>query len=209
MRVVLVSQRLVACDGYDEVRECLDRRWGSFFHALDLLPVALPSAIDVHTYLSCLNPVGIVLSGGNDLSSVGGGDLSRQRDAFELSVIEAARERALPLIGVCRGMQLLAERAGYAIEPCPGHVGTDHEFLPAEPTRHGALGQIQTGNSFHAYAVRAPLRSEYRVALRAQDGVAEAIEHETLRSIGIMWHPERYPAPRAADLELFRQVLLA
>lgn len=209
MRVVLVSQRLVACDGYDEVRECLDRRWGGFFNALGVLPVALPSTIDVGTYLSCLNPVGIVLTGGNDLSSVGGGELSRQRDAFELSVMAAARERAVPLIGVCRGMQLLAEQAGYAVVPCAGHVGTSHDLSPAEPTRHGAFGHIHTGNSFHGYAVRAPLRSEYRVALRAQDGVVEAIEHETRRSIGIMWHPERYPAPRAVDLELFRQVFFS
>ncbi len=205
--MVLVSQRLVACEGYDEVRECLDRRWGSFFRALELLPVALPSASDVRDYLSGLNPIGIVLTGGNDLSSVGGGELSRQRDAFELSLIDAARERALPLIGVCRGMQLLAQQAGYSVVPCSGHVGTRHEFRPSKPTRHAALAQIDTGNSFHAYAVRAPTRSEYRVALRAEDGVVEAIEHESLSSIGIMWHPERYPAPRAADLQLFRQVL--
>jgi gamma-glutamyl-gamma-aminobutyrate hydrolase PuuD len=209
MQLVLVSQRWVAGEGQHEVRECLDRRWGIFFRALDVLPVPLASALDVEACVEQLAPVGIVLTGGNDLSSVGGGALSRERDAFESRLIESARARQLPLIGVCRGMQLLAQHAGFSIEPCTGHVGTHHVFSQQLPSRYPALGQISSGNSFHGDSVRAPARTEFKVTLCAEDGGVEAIEHESFHNLGIMWHPERYPSPRQLDLELFRQVLLA
>jgi N5-(cytidine 5'-diphosphoramidyl)-L-glutamine hydrolase len=150
----------------------------------------------------------MVLSGGNDLASVGGGPLSLERDEFESRAIECAQARNLPLLGVCRGMQLLAERAGFSVAACAGHVGTEHRLLLAGPTRLGALAEVSLANSFHGFAVEAPAKSEFVVALRSEDGVVEAIEHTSRRALGIMWHPERYPSPRAIDVELFRQALL-
>lgn len=205
-RSVLVSQRLVACDGIDEVRECLDRRWGPFFAALGLLPVALPTDVPVQGYLDALQPVGVVLTGGNDLASVSTDSLSADRDNFEKHVADVAEARGLPVLGVCRGMQLLAERGGFVIEPCTGHVATLHALAPSGTARYPALREPRTANSFHQFAARARPGSPFEVVLRAADGVAEAIEHRTRPTVGIMWHPERYATPRALDLDLFRQV---
>jgi gamma-glutamyl-gamma-aminobutyrate hydrolase PuuD len=205
-QTLLVSQRLVNCDGRDEVRECLDRRWGTFLAELGVLPIPLAMGAGVDAYFEQLKPAGVLLTGGNDLASVGGDALSRERDAFELSLLEAASARELPVLGVCRGMQLLCERAGFAIEACSGHVATQHALEPAELARHPALREPRLTNSYHQFAPRARPGSQLRVVLRSTDGVAEAVEHPSRPSVGIMWHPERYAAPRAIDLELFRQV---
>jgi N5-(cytidine 5'-diphosphoramidyl)-L-glutamine hydrolase len=203
---LLVSQRLSGCEGRDEVRECLDRSWGSFLAAVGVLPIPLCMGAGVDAYFDQLRPSGLLLTGGNDLASVGGDALSSDRDAFELTLLEAARARELPVLGVCRGMQLLCERAGFAIEACSGHVATQHELEPAEPARHLALREPGPANSYHQFAARARPGSELRVVLRSGDGVAEAVEHQSSPIVGIMWHPERYAAPRRIDLELFRQV---
>jgi len=209
MRIVLVTQRFTECEAYPEVRECLDRRWGTFFSALGVLPVPVCSALDIGAYLDELEPAGVVLTGGNDLSSVGGGALSEARDAFEANVVSGARARRLPLLGVCRGMQFLAARAGMGIEACEGHIGREHRLVAAAASRYAALAAQTTANSFHGFAVKTRPLDELRVVLRSDDGGVEAIEHPSEPVVGIMWHPERYPSPRPIDLELFRQVLLA
>ena len=205
-RPILVTQRLVACEGRDEVREALDRRWGAFLAGLGFLPIPLPSGARVEPYIELLSPAGILLTGGNDLASVGGDALSVQRDGFERALLDAAEARGLPVLGVCRGMQLMAERAGFSIEPCTGHVATLHGLEPSGEARYGTLREPRMANSFHQFAARRSRGAPYQVVLRSADSVAEAIEHESRPMVGIMWHPERYSTPRAIDQDLFRQV---
>lgn len=206
LRPLLVTQRLVACEGRDEVRECLDRRWGPFLRAAGLLPVPLAIALPVEPYLDGLAPAGVLLTGGNDLAAVGGDRLSAERDAFETTLLRAASSRRLPVLGVCRGMQLIAHLAGFAIERCSGHVATEHALEPATLARHAALRAPRQANSYHQFTPRPGPAGELAVVLRSADGEAEAVEHASEPLVGIMWHPERYPAPRSMDLDLFRQV---
>jgi N5-(cytidine 5'-diphosphoramidyl)-L-glutamine hydrolase len=206
LRPLLVTQRLVGCDGIDEVRECLDRRWGGFLRQLGLVPVPLASGAGVEAYLECLQPAGVLLSGGNDLACVGGDELCRARDAFETRVVELGRARGLPILGVCRGMQLLAHLSGVSIDTCSGHVATLHALEPSGNARHPALRIPRVANSFHQFSARPRPGSEFQVVLRSADGAAEAIEHVSLPIVGIMWHPERYATPCSLDLELFQQV---
>jgi N5-(cytidine 5'-diphosphoramidyl)-L-glutamine hydrolase len=205
-RPLLVTQRLVACDGRDEVREALDRRWATFLAGLGFLPIPLPSGVRVESYIEQLKPAGVLLTGGNDLASVGGDALSVQRDAFERGLLDAAEARGLPVLGVCRGMQLLCERAGFSIEPCTGHVATLHGLEPSAEARYSTLREPRMANSFHQFAARRSRGAPFAVVLRSADGVAEAVEHESRPIVGIMWHPERYSTPRAIDQDLFRQV---
>jgi gamma-glutamyl-gamma-aminobutyrate hydrolase PuuD len=211
LRPLLVTQRLVACEGRDEVRECLDRRWAPFLRAAGFLPLPLASELPPEDYFerSCferLAPAGVLLTGGNDLAASGGDRLSAERDAFETAVLGLAQRRGLPVLGVCRGMQLITHLAGFAIERCAGHVATEHALAPAASARHAALREPRTANSYHQFTPRSRQPSELRVVLRAADGEAEAVEHASEPLVGIMWHPERYPVPRSIDLDLFRQV---
>jgi putative glutamine amidotransferase len=124
------------------------------------------------------------------------------RDAGELLLLGAAVRADLPVLGVCRGMQLLAIAAGGCLDqhlpevaghdrhqPAPGRYG-DHPITVAEGSRLRAiLGPAPHVNSYHHQAVREP--GTLTVTARADDGVIEALEDPARRFVlGVQWHPE-------------------
>jgi putative glutamine amidotransferase len=127
------------------------------------------------------------------------------RDAFELALARAAREQDIPLLGICRGMQLLNVAFGGTLhQHLPDVLGhDDHRELPAAFARHevriepGSLAAIATGN--HTEAVLShhhqgpdAIGEGLRVSGRASpDDSPEAIEDPTVRFLlGVLWHPE-------------------
>jgi gamma-glutamyl-gamma-aminobutyrate hydrolase PuuD len=122
-KVVAITQRVSLVSEYDEERESLDPKWYDFFSAVQntvLVPISFkhnPEAFLERFSVDCL-----VLSGGNDVintdevyseraSDVGSDparSLSRKRDKFERRLISLAISKNIPILGVCRGLQLLA-----------------------------------------------------------------------------------------------------
>jgi gamma-glutamyl-gamma-aminobutyrate hydrolase PuuD len=158
---------------------------------------------------------GLVLSGGGDIEPAryGGGevgsgeaallDVRSERDGAELALIEGALQRDLPLLGICRGHQLLnVAFGGDLLSHLPDAVGHDgHKETPGvfarhavamEPgTRLGALlGERVVTPSHHHQAI-GRLAPELALAGRAEDGTVEAVELPGARfAAGIQWHPE-------------------
>lgn len=200
MRPVLVTARLVRNDNYPEDRECLDRRWAPLLLAADLLPVVALSGAPPGALLDAVRPAGVILTGGNDLGALGGDDLSAARDAFELALLGAARERGLPVLGVCRGAQLLAWEAGGTLARVDGHVATTHGLrVEAGAPFASLVTELGAVNSYHGFGVTA---LDATVIARADDGTVEAFARG--RELALMWHPERFEVPRAAELALLR-----
>lgn len=199
MRPVLITSRLVRHEAYIEVRDALDVRWGPFLAKAGLVPIPVSSDVDPADLVRAIPDIaGIVLSGGNDLSAVSGDPLSIRRDALESELCALMGRR--PVMGVCRGFQFLAHRAGFAIREIPGHAGTRHP-LTGEMTR----GSV---NSYHNYAPFGDAPG-WRVLARSSDGMMEAAVKEEDESegrrMGIMWHPEREEPIERGDVELFRE----
>lgn len=158
---------------------------------------------------------GILLTGGGDVDpDLYGADpqtaelVDRQRDEFEIALIRAAIRRDVPLLGVCRGIQILNVALG----------GTLHSLRrdPAQSELHGIgvssfrahgvdimadslIAEIlgpgsHAVNSFHGQAVD-QVGKGLRVAARAEDGLVEALEVPGARFIlATQWHPEVPPA---------------
>ncbi|QEL64409.1 putative glutamine amidotransferase [Oryzomicrobium terrae] len=183
MKLVAVSQR---CDHYperQEIRDALDRRLVQFIEAIGGLGIPVPNYPEaLPAWLAHLRPDAIVLSGGNDLGAV------PDRDHTEQGLLKYAQEHSLPLLGICRGMQMMATNAGAPLIKVAGHVAHHH------PIR-GEITQIV--NSYHAWGL-ATAPDTYRILARAPDGTIEAIGHLDLPWEGWMWHPERQ-APFAPD----------
>ncbi len=196
MKKVAITQRVSIVPGYGERRDCLDQGWTTFLAACGLLPVLLPNVVEVAVALCGeIDIAGFVLTGGNDLAELGGD--APERDAVENALLDLGEKRKLPLLGVCRGMQVIQRRFEIEICPVEGHVAKK-QIIRID-------GQPKEVNSYHrfgAFGSKPPLD----VWAIADDGVVKAIRHSRQSITGIMWHPERFSPFSAADVELFRGV---
>lgn len=191
-----LTQRVEVVEGRGERRDCLDQAWYAVVRDAGFLPVALPNRAELAAdLLEGLDLRGVILTGGNDLADrPGARNAAPERDALERALLVACGERELPLLGVCRGMQLLVVACGGSVVPVAGHVAAPH----ALELRGGAgslpLEARELVNSFHDFGVAAGDLPDDLVPLAAApDGTLEAVAHRHRRQWGIMWHPERAP----------------
>jgi gamma-glutamyl-gamma-aminobutyrate hydrolase PuuD len=153
----------------------------------------------------------LVLQGGGDVHPEYYGQelhsetntLDRRRDEFELELLRGASERAMPVLGICRGIQLVnVAYGGTLVQHLPEVTELDHEQLDAwdalahrieiapESRLANVLGTTSMEvNSVHHQAVDR-LGEGLRPVAWADDGVVEAIEHETDSVLAVQWHPE-------------------
>lgn len=152
----------------------------------------------------------LVLTGGEDIGSYGRpyrvGRTDPDRDRSERDLLHAARQRGLPILGICRGMQLLAVTSGGRLRAVPGHC--DPKIQPLKqhritwddksPVVGRALHGVTRVNSLHNYAVIDS--GDFRPVAWAEDGTIEAIERTSAWEVGVQWHPELPPTGSSASL---------
>jgi putative glutamine amidotransferase len=177
------------------------------------LPVHLPGDADPARLAERLD--GLLLVGGPDIhpsryDQVPGEhntDYDQQRDQFEIDLFQAGLAQGLPMLGVCRGHQLInVALGGSLIQHLTAALGPDHQGAAAYRTDRthrvrlepgsrlaGLLGQEVAVNSFHHQAVDR-LGRGLVVAGWAEDGVIEAIELPGQPVVGVQWHPEAFGA---------------
>lgn len=200
MKAILVTQRFVVDDPTGEMRLALDVRWSAFLAACRMLPVLVPADVSPAD-LRRLHPqvTGILLTGGNGISEVEATPLNTRRDELEMALL--AEFPDLPVIGVCRGFQFLATRAGLEMRRIDGHVRTRHRISASE----GALARFDgvEVNSYHNWAPETGSASLAATVRSADGGLEGAVFPGEERRVGIMWHPERENPFRVEDISLF------
>jgi len=196
VKAVAITQRVSVVPAYGERRDCLDQAWTKFLLACELLPVLLPNVTEAALGLcERAGITGLVLTGGNDLAVLGGN--APERDAVENALLDLAERRKLPVLGVCRGMQVIQQRCGIPLRRVEGHV-TQRQVIRI----NGEPKEVNSYHHFGAFDSRPPLD----VWAVADDGVVKAIRHSTQPITGIMWHPERSAPFSPADIVLFREI---
>lgn len=188
------------------------------------VPVVIPPLADKDVIINTLDSLdGLMLTGGGDINPLWAGEepsprlhsINRERDEAELLVVRLAYNRQIPMLGICRGIQVLVTALDGEVEQdiaegmqagrlTPGgHALLKHsqDADRREPThtviieKDSALyGICGTGtlavNSFHHQSVR-KCGARFKVTAVAPDGVIEAIESSEYKSImGVQWHPE-------------------
>ena len=188
------------------------------------VPVVIPPLADKDVIINTLDSLdGLMLTGGGDINPLWAGEepsprlhsINRERDEAELLAVRLAYNRQIPMLGICRGIQVLVTALDGEVEQdiaegmqagrlTPGgHALLKHsqDADRREPThtviieKDSALyGIYGTGtlavNTFHHQSVR-KCGARFKVAAVAPDGVIEAIESSEYKSImGVQWHPE-------------------
>lgn len=194
MKRIFYTQRVEIIENYNERRDAADQRIPLFLSACGFLPMPLPNLREVaRQFCEELSADGIFLTGGNSLISYGGN--APERDAVERSVLRWAAHNSVPVFGICRGMQMIADFLGSEMGICENHVRT----------RHAINGRIkrQTVNSYHTLTIK-NLSSDLVICGSAPDGSIEAVCHASVPVAGIMWHPEREEPFNGEDLKMIR-----
>jgi putative glutamine amidotransferase len=189
VKLVAVSQRVDILADRPERRDALDQRLIQWLALAGYVPVPVPNQIvGTHQiesphfsealigWLECVGPSAILLSGGNDI-----GDCP-ERDQTECVLLEWAEDHRRPVLGICRGMQMLGTRAGVGLSSVVGHVRARHTLV--SDVLHGEV------NSYHNLSLSS-CPPNWNVIARSEDGEIEAIRHVDLPWEGWMWHPER------------------
>jgi len=201
-------------------------RWGVWQLDAVLLPAGYPRLVRRAGGLAALLPPdapevaaaavarldGLVIAGGPDVEPVHygaepgprTGPPARARDAWELALIRAALDRGVPLLGICRGMQLLnVALGGTLVQHIDGHAETPgvfgrHPVKPVPGTLYDAAVPEQVSvPTYHHQAVDR-LGAGLIPSAYAEDGTVEAIELPGPPgwTLGVQWHPEMDDDPR-------------
>jgi putative glutamine amidotransferase len=138
-----------------------------------------------------------------------------ERDQAELTLLEEALARDMPVLAVCRGSQVLnVARGGDLQQHLPDVLGderhkhtpgtfADHDVTIEEGTRLAALVGERTPVKSHHHQGFGRIGEGLRVAARAEDGTIEAVEDPELRfAVGVLWHPEA-----GEDMKLFEELV--
>jgi putative glutamine amidotransferase len=201
------------------------RRWAPSWWCLRLalrLAGATPRRISVRDPALTERFDGLVISGGNDVGpELYGGDempkaaIDRDRDTLEINWIQRALEEGWPVLGICRGAQLLNVVLGGSliqdVRPLRRHTSNRASLLPLKSVCVRASSRVATVcgrrrlrvNSLHHQAIRRPGQG-LRVVARDRDRLCQAVEGDAGCAIlGVQWHPE-YLFYLPSQLRLFR-----
>lgn len=188
-----LTMRVIETEGYQETRDAIAHDWALFLKKA--LPgvkwLLIPNILDdIVSYSRAWDLKGFIFTGGNDLLAC------HKRDHTELKLLDYATAENLPVLGICRGMQLICHHYGWSVKACPDpkvHVAREHLVKIVENPFTGNTDSIMV-NSYHDNCVRQPVNTD-KQALTAfafsEDGLTEGVYIVGKNIAGVMWHPER------------------
>ena len=188
-----ISLRIVEAPNYEEERDALSHDWTSLLEELGFVSVHIPNTLkNLGDFLEEMNLDGIVLSGGDNIGE------NKNRDETEKKLLTYALEKKLPVIGVCRGMQLINNYFGgnLSVDDSTVHLARKHEIEITDEKFSSLFSSSSFDvNSYHKNLIPADnIGSTLKpFAMHNKDNSVEGFFHEKFPIIGVMWHPEREP----------------
>lgn len=182
------------------------------------IPIVIPPVNNPSQMYNLLSRIdGLLFSGGADINPLYWGEdplpglkgINPERDAVEMLAVRLAYDQGIPMLGICRGIQVLAAALGGSVyqdtaseqegnyvikhsQDAPRHTATHFVGATDDSLVANLLGNRFAVNSFHHQSVK-DTGPKMRATAYSADGVIEAIESNEMKSIiGVQWHPESF-----------------
>tara|TARA_B100000161_G_scaffold199017_1_gene145031 strand:+ start:76 stop:684 length:609 start_codon:yes stop_codon:yes gene_type:complete len=172
---------------YSGYIDFVDHYWLSYFEKKKINYYLIPNKKKISVKI--LNKTNLlIIAGGNDVSNFL--KTSRIRNNIENNLINICLKKNIPILGICRGAQLLNKNLGGKIEKVKNHMRTRHNvfFIKNNILKKKFLNV----NSFHSYGIKKNgLSKKLNMLANDKDENVEMFISKNKKIIGVMWHPER------------------
>jgi len=197
---IVITQRIDLHGSRNEYRDSLDQELIKLLIHLNHTPIPVPNSLvtsqttkKLTNWINVINPSGLLISGGNDIGQY------LNRDKTEEILYSWFLKNNLPILGICRGMQLIGLLNGSTLKKVNNHIRTKHKIT------NNSNGDIKIKNSYHLFSL-SECPKDFELTFSSADNQIEGIKHKEKNINGIMWHPERGKKFMEDDIDLIRNI---
>lgn len=196
-----MTMRVANNDKYYEIRDCISHDYINLLNEYDLAPVLISNNLsNPEMYFNNLQCRGLILTGGDDIEfrfnkfkQFEINNINNCRDRTEYSLLQYCLKNDIPVLGICRGLQIINTFFGGSTCKIIGgkHVNIKHKINIVDKY----FGEVQSEeisvNSYHNNVVYKNNCSKVlKIFAEAEDNIVEGVYIEN-KLVGIQWHPER------------------
>jgi len=196
MKRILITQRIDKVGEFKEIRDNISQDFLNMIDQLNYIPILVPNNLNlIKNIVKSTNFEGIILTGGGNPKK------NDVRQKVELFLIKHSIKFKKPLLGFCRGAQLINLYFGGSIKKVSNHVKKKHFLLS-----NNLKKKIKT-NCFHNFGITyETISNKINILAKTKDNSIEFFKHHNYEIYGIMWHPERSQKINKTELGLIKKI---